>query len=471
MLIYRNSALLAPVLFFVGAVWTSEFDVKQLVNKRNVVPVVVVGAGPAGLTAALNTARADLKTFVFTGPELGGTLLQCHGIENWPGSKKSTGAHVMEELSEQAKSFGAVFVQKTITKIDFSSWPRRLWTEDGEEINALTVIIATGGTPKTLDIDGVKKYWGKGIGICAICEAPFDKGKEVAVIGGGDTGVDKALQLAAFAKKVTIIEKGSSLTAMAAPQQYIKKNHLINVLYNVEAKSIKGVKNRITSMELMDKKTGKVFDLPVESVYFAIGFTPNTAFLKHEIDLDDAGYVITECKMKQTSTEGVFAAGTVADSRYQKAATASGQGMQAGMDAIFFLQQIGFDKELSEHIAPYYYKPEAIVSSMPDVRDENEFQMYINAVPLLVVDFYSPSCPVCKGMMSVVEKIADKYQDKIQMIKVNIDNNKNIADYYQITTLPTLLMIKEKDVIAKSIGRKSLEELEEFIVSPENSNS
>lgn len=466
MFIYRS--FIVPCILSLTVLRASEFDVRQLTGKSNIMPVAVIGAGPAGLTAALNTARADLKTFVFTGPELGGTLTQCHYIENWPGSKKTTGAQVMDELSDQATSFGAVLIPKTITKIDFSVWPRRLWTEDGEEINALTVIIATGGTPKTLDIEGVKKYWGKGIGICAICEAPFDKGKEVAVIGGGDTGVDKALQLAAFAKKVTIIEQGSALTAMAIAQQYVKKNKLINVIYNVDVKSIKGVNDRITTIELIDKKTGRVYDLPMESVYFAIGFTPNTIFLKNDIDLDESGYVIIECKNQQTSVEGVFAAGTVEDPNYQKAATASGHGMQAGMDAILFLQQIGFDKKFAEHIAPHYYEAEATSSFVSQVRDEKELQTYLNAFPVVVIEFYSPSCPVCKAMMPLVEKIADKYHDKFLVIKINIDNNKNMADYYQIQGVPTLLMIKNNDVVARSVGRKSIEELEQFILFPEN---
>lgn len=430
---------------------------------KNLVPVAVIGAGPAGLGAAIYTARAGLPTIVFMGP--GDTLTQAHHVENWPGKKRETGAHIIEDLQKQAASFGAVLVPKTIEKVDFSGWPRALFTEDGEKIHALAVIVATGGSPKTLDVPGVKEYWEKGIRICAICDAPFDKGKEVAVVGGGDIGVDKALQLTAFAKKVIIFEKEADLTAMMAAKNYVAQSPNIVVTCNAVIKQIKGDGSRVTSVEVLDKSSGKTYEVPVQSVYFAIGFTPNTNFLHNALSTDEEGYIVTHGKTQKTSVEGVFAAGSVEDSLYQKGGTAIGRGFQAGLDAIKFLTQQGFNKEIENQLSEYFYRPETFSYALPEIKSLQELTSYIQKNPTIVLNFYSPSCSMCKAMVPIIEKVASQYYHTIPTVKINIEEHAQLATHYQVSSVPTLLMLKNDHVVSQISGRKSNEELKHFFTN------
>jgi thioredoxin reductase (NADPH) len=452
------------IIFFCSIGWRNvlyaRVDRALLSDKNNIVYVAILGAGPAGLSAALYTARGGFPTIVFTGPELGGTLMQAHNVENWPAREKTSGKHIMDDLRKQAVEFGAVLVPKTITKVDCSAWPYKLWAEDNEELYALSVIVATGGTPKTISVPGVKDYWGKGISICAICDAPFDKGKEVAVIGGGDSGLDKALQLAAFAEKVTIIEKQPALTATMTTQEQVKKNDTIHVITNSEVVQIDGKEDKVSSITLQDRATKKLYELPVESIYFAIGFAPNTAFLRTSLALDEHGYIKTLGKTQQTSVRGVYAAGNVEDSLYQKAGNALGRGIQAGIDCIQFLQDEGLDQTLAHDIEKRLYKPSELIYELPEITSIDELIARVAQHETIVLDFYSPSCSVCKGMAPLITEVAYKYRDKVPVYKINVQESSDIAKRYAIMAVPTLVLIKNKHNVAQLRGRKSLAELE-----------
>lgn len=255
-----------------------EFDLNKAYTKKNLIPVAIIGSGPAGLTAALFTARAKIKTIVFAGHEPGGQLTGVKRIENWPGKKRMEGSVLMKELQEQAAHFGAEMIYETIKRVDFTQWPFKLISNEGKEVHALAVIIATGGLPKKLEIPGVDEYWGKGIGTCAICDAPFNKDQEVIVVGGGDPAGEVALQLAAYAKKVTMVSSEERLQACATVQDYLKEANNIEILTGLTPEKVVGDGTSITSLAVKNMK-GQELHIPTKALYFVIGYKPITNIL------------------------------------------------------------------------------------------------------------------------------------------------------------------------------------------------
>ncbi len=340
----------------VPAVDPKDYPIESLFNKTEIEPVVVIGSGPAGLTAAMYTSRAKFRTRVISGSEIGGQLTEASYVENWPARQKMPGLDIMNDLKAQAQHFGAQLEEVEVSQVNLNEWPFQITLSNGTTIQALTVIIATGGSQRTLDIPGIKEFWGKGIGVCSICDAPFDQDKEVAIIGGGDAAADRAQQLSAFAKKVTLLVRGPEMRATAIVQDYLKKNSKIEIKYNIEVKRILGTE-RVEAIEVMDKKTNKTTQMPIQSVYFALGFVPRSALFKDALELDEEGFIKVFDHTQVTSKKGVFAAGTVEDPRYQKSVTAAGDGAKAGMDAIEFLQAIGFTPDFSNKIESRFYQP------------------------------------------------------------------------------------------------------------------
>lgn len=332
----------------------AQFDLSKLNSLKKIYPVVVIGSGPAGLTASMYTSRAKFKTLVITGDEVGGQLIEASYVENFPTQPKMSGLTLMDYLKAQTQKFGTELFATKVISVKTNVWPFQIELANGDVIEAITIIIATGGSQRTLNIPGVKEFWGKGIGVCSICDAPFDQDKEVAIIGGGDAAADRALQLSAYAKQVTLLVRGPVMRAAAVVQDYINNAKNIRILFNVEVKKING-KERVEGVEIVDTKTGKASVLPVESVYFAMGFVPRSDLFKGQLALDKEGYIQLS-NGQATSVKGIFAAGTVEDSRYQKSATAAGNGSKAGMDAIEFLQNIGFNPDIAQALKKNYYK-------------------------------------------------------------------------------------------------------------------
>jgi thioredoxin reductase (NADPH) len=335
-------------------------------EKTNIVPVAIIGGGPAGLSAGVYTSRAQLRTIIFAGAEPGGELTGVKLIENWPGRSGSTGAKVIDDLTAQAKHFGAIIINQTIKSVDLNQWPFVLTTEEGTTLHAFAVIVASGGIARRLQIPGVEKYWGKGVGSCTICEAPFYKDKDAAVIGGGDTSGERALQLAAYAKNVYLIVREPRIQACATVQDYLKKAKNIHILLNTRLEEIRGNDEIVTSMILKEGKNAPR-EVPINGLYFAIGYIPNSDLIKKYVSIDKQGFVMVEPQSQRTTIQGVFAAGNVAcsDKEYGKAGVATGSGVKAGMDAITFLEKIGFTNGEAEKMSSRFYKP-----VMPENADE-----------------------------------------------------------------------------------------------------
>ncbi|MEZ5307163.1 MAG: thioredoxin-disulfide reductase [Pyrinomonadaceae bacterium] len=314
--------------------------------------VVILGSGPAGLTAAIYAARAELEPLVIEGPQPGGQLTITTDVENYPGFAEGImGPDLMVQFRQQAERFGTEVIQTWIESVDLSSRPFKLYGKASEdaaeittEISADTLIIATGASAKWLGIPGEEPVpvglGGNGVSACATCDGFFFRGKEVLVVGGGDTAMEEAQFLTRFATKVTLVHRREEFRASKIMQERTLANEKIEVLWNTEIREILGNEaDGVTSVKLFNNKSEEEYELPTDGVFIAIGHQPNTSLFKDWLDMDDVGYIIAEGKSMKTNIEGVFACGDAQDSYYRQAITAAGTGCMAAIDAERFLAE------------------------------------------------------------------------------------------------------------------------------------
>jgi thioredoxin reductase (NADPH) len=301
--------------------------------------IVVLGSGPAGYTAALYAARANLKPLVLKGLEAGGQLMLTTDVENYPGFPDGImGPELMEAMEKQAARFEAEIVAQSATKVDLSERPFGVWAGD-EEWRADTVVIATGASAKWLGIPGEERLRGRGVSACATCDGFFFRDRDLVVVGGGDTAMEEASFLTKFAKKVGLVHRRDEFRASKIMQDRVHENPKIEVIWDSTVEEIHG-DTAVTGATLRNVKTGETTERPTDGVFMAIGHTPNTALFEGQLELAN-GYIVVEEPTTKTSVPGVFAAGDVTDVVYRQAVTAAGQGCKAAMDAERFLETQG----------------------------------------------------------------------------------------------------------------------------------
>ena len=300
--------------------------------------VLIIGSGPAGLTAAIYTARADLNPLLIEGNQPGGQLTITTEVENYPGfSKGIIGPQLMAEMREQAERFGTKFISGEVENVDFSSRPFSI-TVNEEVYKADSVIIASGASARLLGIESEKRLMGYGVSACATCDGFFYKGKEVLVAGGGDSAIEESTFLTKFASKVTVIHRRDKLRASKIMQEKAFKNEKIDFLWDSVIEEILGDKESgVSGVRIKNVKTNEVYEKKYDGVFMAIGHSPNTKVFKDKVEIDVKGYILTR-NGTQTSVEGGFAAGDVVDKVYRQAITAAGTGCMAALDAEKFLE-------------------------------------------------------------------------------------------------------------------------------------
>ena len=307
--------------------------------------VIIIGSGPAGLTAALYSARANLAPLVIEGVEAGGQLMLTTMVENFPGHREGImGPDLMAEMRAQAEKFGAEMIQGNVTKVDLCAQPIAVKTTEAEYA-ARSLIIATGASARMLGLPSERGLMGHGVSTCATCDGYFFRGHEIAVVGGGDSAMEEAVYLTRFASKVTVVHRREALRASKIMQDKARANDKIAWLLDSEVEEINDVgKGEVTGMVVRNNKTQAKTEVPVSGVFVAIGHTPNTMLFRGQLELDQNGYIVTHDGAK-TSVDGVFACGDVQDHIYRQAITAAGSGCMAAIDAEHYLDNI------PEHLA------------------------------------------------------------------------------------------------------------------------
>jgi thioredoxin reductase (NADPH) len=308
--------------------------------------VIIIGGGPAGYTAALYAARANLRPLVFEGFAYGGQLMITSDVENYPGFVDGImGPELMATMRKQAERFGAELVADDVTRVDFSEQPLKVYTGDEEHL-ARSVIVATGATARQIGLPSEQHLQGMGVSYCAVCDAAFFRAKDVIVVGGGDSAMEEASFLAKFATNVKLVHRRDEFRASRIMIDYARSKDNVEFITNSVVEEVLGAgEGKVTGVRLRDTVTGETQELPADGLFVAIGHDPTTGLFKGVLDMDDAGYLVTKDGSTATNIEGVFAAGDVVDHTYRQAVTAAGMGCMAALDAERWLSH-------AQHAAP-----------------------------------------------------------------------------------------------------------------------
>ena len=425
-------------------------DFKKLEGKENIVPILVLGSGPASLAAALYGSRAGVRTLVLRGNKAGGQLMGTSYIENWPAIKKIRGPEVMSDFDDQVTTFGGVMLSDAALSIDLLEWPYKVTTEEGHTLYALSLMIGTGATPRTLKIPGEAEYWGRGVTTCAICDAPYHKGDSVVVIGGGDSAMEEALELSAYAKEVHVLVRSSELRASVSMIERVKECVNVQIHFNKALSEIKGDGKHVTSAIVKDTKTLQQTEWPIRGVFLAIGHIPNTSLFNGILDTDEEGYLKVAPYHQTTNWPGVVAAGDVSDPYYRQAGVAAGDGIRAGLDLVWWLTDKGYNTSWQEKLEPFFFDPSVMEKKkLEEISSTLEYKELLKTVKeeIIVLDFFTPYCPSCLQMLPILETAAAKLSGKIRFCKVDASIAYDLVKKFKVTDVPFMVIIKNGQAI------------------------
>ncbi len=466
------------------------FNYKKKQNKQkkmnilceNTATTIVIGSGPGGLAAALYAKRFGGIVFVFEGENPGGQLMGTGIVENWPGIYNLSGPEIINESKKQVVESGAIFINDSVGEIDVSEYPYKVITESGKVYFTYSIVIATGSSPKKLNCDGEQEFWGKGVSTCAICDAPLYKNKKVAVVGGGDSACEEAMQLSTYAEFVYVLVRTGKMRASLVMQDRVLKNEKIKILYNTELVAING-HEKVSEIKIMKNK--KTESLEVDGVFIAIGHISNTEFIKDKIYCDENGLIICRGRTQETSVGGIYAVGDVANN-YRQAGIASGEGIKAAIEAYRFLQEKGIDdnfiknnfksfesKSCENGVCKlnFYEKkdlePENEIKFKNIVKIKNmkeffELKEKLEEDPYLI-DCGTSYCPSCRKIENSFEEYLLE-NNSIPVLSITIDSVDGAYDYFNdINAVPTIILINKKDEIDRFVGFRKSKEIEKWV--------
>jgi thioredoxin reductase (NADPH) len=453
--------------------------------------LVIIGSGPAGYTAAIYAARANLKPFMFEGFQAGGLpggqLMTTTEVENFPGFPEGiTGPELMDRMKAQAERWGAELVTEDVDFVDLSQRPFVVRSRQ-REVRTHSIIIATGATAKRLNLPGETAYWNRGVSACAICDGatPLFRNQDLVVIGGGDTAAEESLYLTKYGSHVHMMVRTDKLRASKAMQDRVLSNPKITVHWQTEVSDVFGLEGgTMTGVKLRDRPTGAESELAAKGLFYAIGHTPNTALFKDQINLDATGYIVTQHGSVETNVEGVFAAGDVQDHEYRQAITAAGTGCAAALLAERWLSAKGLIQEYRTTAAPAptveTAAPETAASTATstaatveevDVTATRHIgglalrKLYHSSDRLLIVKYVSPNCGPCHQLKPILNQVIDEYDGKIHFVEINIDADTEIAQAAEIVGTPTVQFFKNKNKVGEMQGVKQKSQYRELIES------
>jgi thioredoxin reductase (NADPH) len=427
--------------------------------------LAIIGSGPAGYTAALYAARANLSPVLFEGAvTAGGALMTTSVVENFPGYPQGvTGPDLMADLGRQAARFGAEFVREDVTELNLAASKKNLRTDEGGKHQFDAVILATGAVHRPLGLRDEVRLTGRGVSTCATCDGAFFRDREVAVVGGGDSALEEALFLTRFATAVTLIHRRNSLRASKVMQARVLAHPKITVRWNSEVTQLIG-QDQLEAVTLRDTTDGPTAELEVSGLFVAIGHSPNSELVRGQLPLDEDGYVPVEHPTTATAIRGVFACGDVVDRRYRQAITAAGTGCAAAMDAEHYLATLSrpsdlptLPRPLAEPLSEMVGRPTSLGAQMTGdaAADMSETSLAAalasSPIPVLV-DFWADDCASCQLMDPVLDNIAERYEDRLRVVKLNVDDHRETAQRYAIATAPTLKLFLNGEVAHTIVG-------------------
>lgn len=444
--------------------------------------VVIVGSGPAGYTAAIYAARANLRPLVITGFQdggiPGGQLMTTTHVENFPGFPDGIlGPDLMDRCKAQALRWGTRLVEADAEAIDLSQRPYRI-TADGQTILAQSVILATGASANRLHLPSEEQFWSRGISACAICDGatPQFRSEQLAVVGGGDSACEEAVYLTKYGSHVHLIVRGDKLRASAAMADRVLANPAITVHWHSQVADAYGTDAWLTGVRLRDSRDGSQRDLPVRGLFYAIGHTPNTRLVRGQLELDERGYLITRPGRPETSLEGVFAAGDVADAEWRQGITAAGSGCQAALAAERWLSHHGLAVTVSQDpVDPAEVgEPKRTAES-----DETNFdpdalwqkgsyalrKLYHESQRPLLVVYTSPTCGPCHVLKPQLKRVLEELGGRAQGVEIDIEADQEIAQQAGVTGTPTVQLFFSKELKQQFKGVKQRSEFKAAIES------